>query len=125
MTESSWRQQIAEILQEFEKAKSNGDQQGQIAYFWTYVTALEVLAEDAAAPPEDRKFAQDYLQNLKACSVMAQGSAIAELARQANSETNLPAERQEARKALSEAASRLSAEGKDISHWIKAPVTRQ
>ncbi|HVE21568.1 MAG TPA: hypothetical protein VNC39_06290, partial [Acidocella sp.] len=86
--------------------------------------AINTLAADTTASPEDRKTACELQAALSSHVRPHIGAAIAALAKIANSDVAEPEERDEARKYLKHVTERLREQGSDISQWVKPETNR-
>jgi hypothetical protein len=88
------------------------------------LAAINALAADTTASPEDRGIACELQAALSSYARPHIGVAIAALAKIANSDATEPEERDEARKYLKQVTERLREQGSDISQWVNPGTNR-
>jgi hypothetical protein len=86
--------------------------------------AINALAADTTASPEDRRIACELQATLSSHARPHIGAAIAALAKIANSDAVEPEERDEARKYLKHVTERLREQGSDIGQWVQPETNR-
>ena len=82
-----------------------------------FFDAIDRLAEDTTADPEDRWFACDLQANIAACARRLTGTAIVLLSEVVRTEIRGSEERSEAQHYLKQVAEKLWEQGSDISKW--------
>jgi hypothetical protein len=116
MSGNDWLQYIHFL---FEKTKDPAfDQEEQAEAILEFFDAIDGLAENTTADPEDRWFACDLQANIAALARTLTGTAIVLLSEIARTESGGSEKRSEAQRYLKHVAERLRQQGSDISKWV-------
>ena len=121
MSGHDWLKHIGFLVNRISEAEDDDDKLQRIEDCFV---AINALAAETTANPEDRKIACELQATLSSYVRPHIGAAIAALAKIAHSDAAEPEERDEARKYLKQVTERLREQGSDISQWVKPETDR-
>jgi hypothetical protein len=124
MAESDhWLPYLAYLMQRTTDPAVSKDDQLQAIF--DYFEAVDALAEDTLADPEDRWLACEIQAMASSHARHNTGAVLAALSKFAADQTKEPEDRAEARALLKHAAETLKKRGADISKWVDPGTSRR